>query len=156
MTPLRGLLDRTDALLEPYADWAGTVVRVGLGISFLIGGGYKILEPAVYQAYFAPIFMELWPTAIISLDLVFMLAGLFEVLFGLLILADWHTPTIAGLAVPWLIGTNTNFVVAIAQGEPTVDLLGLYVALMMMAAGVSLEAAVRRSQTDDSIEPSIG
>ena len=148
MNPVSRLLHRIDALLVPYSDWAGTTVRVGLGISFLIGGGYKILEPAVYQAYFAPIFMELWPTAIISLDFVFMLAGLFEVAFGLLILADWHTPTIAGLAVPWLVGTNTNFVVAVAQGEPTVDLLGLYVALMMMAAGVSLEAASRRRQTD--------
>ena len=144
MNAITGLLDRTDAILVPYADWAGAAFRVGLGVSFLIGGGYKIIEPAVYQAYFAPLFMALWPTAIIPLDLVFILAGIFEVLFGLLLLADWHTPTIAGLAVPWLAGTNMNFLVAIAQGEPTVDLLGLYVALMMMALGVALHAARKR------------
>lgn len=156
MSTVRDLLDRTDALLEPYAEWAGTAVRIGLGVSFLIGGGYKILEPAVYQAYFAPLFMDLWPAALISLDLVFLLAGLFEVAFGVLILADWHTPTVAGLAVPWLVGTNSNFIVAIAQGEPTVDLLALYVALMMMAAGVSLEAASRRGRSGATDESASG
>ena len=146
---MSGLLDRTDALLVPYAQWAGPAVRIGLGVSFLLGGGFKILEPAVYQAYFAPIFMQLWPEALIPLDFVFLLAGAFELAFGVLILADWHTPTISGLAVPWLAGTNFNFIVAVAQGEPTVDLLALYVALMMMALGVALAAARRRNEAGE-------
>lgn len=144
-TPAKGTskrrLDRVDALLTPYADRAGAVLRIGLGVSFLLGGGYKILEPAVYQAYLAPIFASLWPTAIVSLDTVFLIAGVSELLFGLLLLAKWHVPTVAGLTVPWLFGTNVNFVIAVAQGESSVDLLALYVGLMMMAAGVALYAA---------------
>lgn len=139
-------LDRVDALLTPYADRAGAVLRIGLGVSFLLGGGYKILEPAVYQAYLAPIFASVWPTTIVSLDTVFLIAGAAELLFGLLLLAKWHVPTVAGLTVPWLFGTNVNFVIAVAQGESTVDLLALYVGLMMMAAGVAL-AAARRDAT---------
>lgn len=134
-------LDRVDALLTPYADRAGAVLRIGLGVSFLLGGGYKILEPAVYQAYLAPIFASLWPTAIVSLDTVFLIAGICELLFGLLLLAKWHVPTVAALTVPWLFGTNVNFVIAVVQGESSVDLLALYVGLMMMAAGVALYAA---------------
>lgn len=140
MNPVDSWLDRTDSLLAPYGDWSSTVFRWGLGVSFLLGGGYKMLEPAVYQAYFAPLFASLWPTALVPLDAVFLLAGLFELAFGLLLLAEWHTPTVAGLTVPWLAGTNTNFLVAVAQGEPSVDLLALYVALMAMAAGVALQS----------------
>lgn len=136
-----GRLDRVDGILAPYADWSGTVLRWGLGVSMLLGGGFKILEPVVYQAYFAPLFASLWPTSLVPLGAVFVLAGLFELAFGLLLLADWHTPAVAGLTAPWLAATNVNFIVAIAQGEPTVDLLALYVALMMMAIGVALGAA---------------
>jgi len=106
----------------------------------LVGGGYKILSPPVYQAYLAPLFESIWPTAIVSLGTVFVIAGLFEFAFGALLLADWHTPTVAGLTVPWLFGTNVNFVVAVAQGDTSVDLLALYVGLMMMALGVALQA----------------
>jgi hypothetical protein len=114
---------------------------VGLGVSFLIGGGFKILAPPVYQAYLAPLFMSIWPTSIVPLGPVFIIAGIFEFGFGALLLAKWHTPTVAGLTVPWLFGTNVNFIIAIAQGESTVDLFALYVGLMMMAFGVALQAA---------------
>lgn len=133
--------DRTDALLSPYRGWSADVLRWGLGVSFLIGGGYKILAPPVYQAYFAPFFASIWPTGIIPLTPVFILAGVFEFAFGVLLLMGWHTATIAGITVPWLFMTNVNFVVAIAQGESSADLFALYVGLMMMAAGVALEAA---------------
>jgi uncharacterized membrane protein YphA (DoxX/SURF4 family) len=140
MESQQGLLDRTDGLLGPYAGWSARVLRWGLGLSFLIGGGYKVLAPPVYQAYFAPLFASLWPTTIVPLAPVFVLAGIFEFGFGVLLLADWHTPTVAGLTVPWLFGTNVNFVVAVAQGASSVDLLALYVGLMMMALGVALQA----------------
>jgi len=140
MSSQGGLLDRTDAILDPYAGWSTRVLRWGLGVSFLIGGGYKILAPPVYQAYFAPLFASLWPTALVPLGPVFVLAGVFEFAFGVLLLSDWHTPTVAGLTVPWLFGTNVNFVVAVAQGQTSVDLLALYVGLMMMALGVALQA----------------
>ena len=140
-SPSKQGLDRIDGLLTPYAHYAGTVLRIGLGVSFLLGGGYKILRPVVYQAYLAPLLASVWPTSLISLHTVFIIAGICEVAFGLLLLANWHTPTIAGLTVPWLIGTNVNFLIAIAQGESSADLLALYVGLMMMAAGVALYAA---------------
>jgi uncharacterized membrane protein len=138
MSSQGSFLDRTDALLVPYADWAQRVLRWGLGVSFLIGGGYKILMPPVYMAYFAPFFASIWPTSIVPLAPVFVLAGIFEFAFGVALLADWHSPTVAGLTVPWLFGTNVNFVVAVAQGETSVDLLALYVGLMMMALGIAL------------------
>jgi len=137
--------DRTDRLLVQYADQASRVLRWGLGVSFLIGGGYKILAPQVYMAYFAPFFESIWPTAIVPPAPVFILAGIFEFAFGMALLADWHSPTVAGLTVPWLFGTNVNFVVAVAQGESSVDLLALYVGLMMMALGVALQAASKHA-----------
>lgn len=140
MNPVESWLDRTDSWLAPYGDWSSTVFRWGLGVSFLVGGSYKMLEPAVYQAYFAPLFASLWPGALVPLDAVFVLAGLLEVAFGLLLVVEWHTPTVAGLTVPWLAGANVNFLVAVAQGEPSADLLSLYVALMTMAAGVALQS----------------
>jgi uncharacterized membrane protein len=142
-------LDRLDALLTPYAGRADDVLRIGLGVSFLLGGGFKMLEPAVYQAYLAPFFASIWPTAVVSLDTVFLIAGAAELLFGLLLLARWHVPTVAALTVPWLFGTNVNFIIAVAQGESSVDLLALYIGLMMMAAGVAL-AAARRESTEPS------
>lgn len=140
-----GLLEQADMLLVPYAGWSARILRWGLGVSFLIGGGYKILAPPVYQAYFAPLFASLWPSAIIPLTPVFILAGTFEFVFGVLLLANWHTPTVAGLTVPWLFGTNVNFLIAVAQGASSVDLLALYVGLMMMALGVALQAAEAES-----------
>lgn len=141
MASQQSLLDRTDVLLGPYADRSAQVLRWGLGVSFLIGGGFKIIAPPVYQAYLAPLFMSVWPTSIIPLTPVFILAGIFEFGFGVLLLANWHTPTVSGLTVPWLFGTNVNFVVAVAQGDSSVDLLALYVGVMMMALGVALQAA---------------
>jgi uncharacterized membrane protein YphA (DoxX/SURF4 family) len=140
MASQSGVLDRLDVLLAPYGDWSARVLRWGLGVSFLLGGGYKVLEPPVYQAYLAPFFESIWPTALVSLGTVFVIAGIFEFVFGALLLADWHTPTVAGLTVPWLFGTNVNFIVAISQGDTAVDLLALYVGLMMMALGVALQA----------------
>lgn len=137
------MITRTDELFVPYAEWGPRVVRWGLGVSFLIGGGHNILAPPVYMAYFAPFFASIWPTAIVPLGPVFVLAGIFEFAFGVLLLADWHSPTVAGLAVPWLFGTNVNFVVAVAQGETSVDLLALYVGLMAMALGVALQSGPR-------------
>lgn len=138
-------LDRTDVLLASYSGLSDSVLRWGLGISFVIGGGFKIMAPPVYMAYLAPFFASVWPTAVVPLPPVFILAGIFELAFGLLLLADWHTATVAGLTVPWLFGTNVNFVVAVAQGGTPVDLLALYVGLMMMALGVALNATGERS-----------
>ena len=138
MSSPQPLLDRLDALFIPYAHRAADVLRWGLGLSFVVGGGYKILAPPVYMAYFAPLFASLWPQALVPLEPVFVLAGIFELGFGVLLLANFHTPTVAGLTVPWLFGTNVNFVVAVAQGESSVDLLALYVGLMTMALGVAL------------------
>lgn len=148
MASQQSLLDRTDMLLGPYGDRSGQVLRWGLGVSFLIGGGFKIIAPPVYQAYLAPLFMSLWPTSIVGLTPVFILAGIFEFGFGVLLLVNWHTPTVSGLTVPWLFGTNVNFVVAVAQGDTSVDLLALYVGLMMMALGVALQAT--ESNTTDT------
>lgn len=146
MSSLEGVFDRTDALVAAYADRSATVFRAGLGASFLLSGGYKIVEPAVYEAYFAPVFASAWPAAVVPMDVLFLLAGIVEVAFGLLLLAAWHTPTVAAVTVAWLATASGNFVVAVAQGEPAADLLAMHVGLVALAAGVALDAA-RDDQT---------
>ncbi|MFT4891824.1 MAG: hypothetical protein ACI9YT_002759 [Halobacteriales archaeon] len=68
-------------------------------------------------------------------------------LFGLLLLADWHTPTVAALTALSLVGVVANLCVGVAVGGPYVDVLIRDLGLALLAFGVALEAGAPRSGT---------
>lgn len=141
---VRSALDRSDAWLGRYADHAGLVLRLALGVTILLAGAHKLVAPGAWHVYLAPAFEQFWPTSLIPLDPTFVLFGVSEVLFGVLILADWHTPTVAAITGLSLLGVVINLAVAVAQGLPYADVLVRDVGLTLLAFGVALEPARRR------------
>ncbi|MEF8756702.1 MAG: hypothetical protein V5A33_00545 [Halobacteriales archaeon] len=87
---VRGLLDGADAMVRDYSHLRGVVLRGGLGVAILLAGAHKLVAPGAWHVYLAPPFADLWPTAVLPFDPTFVLFGVSEVLFGLLLLADWH------------------------------------------------------------------
>lgn len=136
-----GVLDRTDATVGRFGTHSGIVLRWGLGVVILLAGGHKLVAPAVWHAYLAPPFVTVWPTALLSLDSLFVLFGVSEVVFGLLLLADWHTPTVALLTALSLVGVFLNLGLGVAVGESYVDVLIRDIGLTLFAFGVALQTA---------------
>lgn len=135
------LLDRFDATVGRYSHLAGSFLRGGLGVVILLAGTHKLIAPAAWHAYLAPPFVAVWPTSMLSLDGTFVLFGISEVLFGLLLLADWHTPTVATLTALSLGGVVVNLGLGVALGEPFVDVLIRDIGLTLLAFGVALRSA---------------
>lgn len=135
------LLDRSDAIVGRFADQADRLLRGGLGVVILLAGAHKLVAPAAWHAYLAPPLAELWPTALVGLDPTFVLFGVSEVVFGLLLLADWHTPTVSALTALSLAGVVINLGLGVLLGEPWVDVLVRDLGLTLLAFGVALQAA---------------
>ena len=134
-------LTALDRSLRPLAGSSSSALRVGLGVTIFLAGAHKLVAPATWHVYLAPAFEAVWPTGILALDPAFVLFGVSEVLFGTLILTDWHTPTIAILTALSLLGVVVNLAIAIGQGQPFVDVLVRDIGLTVLAAGVALDAA---------------
>lgn len=147
MTP-SGVLDRSDDLVARFTWCTDAFLRGGLGMVILLAGVHKLVAPAAWHAYLAAPLASLWPTAILPLDLTFVLFGITEVAFGLLLLVDWHTPTVAALTALSLAGVVGNLVIAVAIGDPYADVLIRDVGLTLFAFGVGVHAASRSMATD--------
>lgn len=140
MTPT-GVLDRFDTIVGRFTSLTESVLRGGLGVVILLAGGHKLIAPAVWHAYLAPPFVNVWPTAILPLDPTFVLFGISEVVFGVLLLADWHTPTVASVTALSLAGVVVNLSLGVAFGDPYVDVLIRDLGLTLFAFGVALHTA---------------
>lgn len=149
---LGSVLDRTDATVGRFTNRTESFLRGGLGVVILLAGGHKLIAPAVWHAYLAPPFMDVWPTTVLPLDPTFVLFGISEVLFGLLLLADWHTPTVAVLTALSLAGVVVNLGVGVAFGDPYVDVLIRDTGLALLAFGVALHAASSSAATQQSTD----
>jgi uncharacterized membrane protein YphA (DoxX/SURF4 family) len=136
-------LDRFDALVADYARFAAVALRGGLGVTILLAGAHKLVAPAAWHAYLAPPVAARWPIGLLPLDPTFVLFGVSEVAFGLLLLADWHTPTVAALTGLSLLGVVVNLALGVALGDPYADVLIRDVGLTCLAFGVALRAAPR-------------
>lgn len=144
------LLARADAGIRRYAPHAGWVLRVGLGIVILFAGLHKLVAPSIWHAYLAPPILAIWPASVLPLDPTFIVFGISEVLFGGLLLADWHTPTVALLTALSLLGVVGNLLLAAAVGVPVLDVLLRYLGLVAFAVGVALESAGRAGRPERS------
>lgn len=141
------VLDRTDAAVAAYRHLADPLLRLGLGATILFAGAHKLVAPADWHAYLAPPLVDLWPTALLGLDPAFVLFGVSEVAFGVLLLADWHTPTVAVLTALSLLGVVANLGLGVVVGEAVVDVLIRDLGLAVLAAGV---AVLARPETAES------
>lgn len=141
-------MGQLDDWIGRYAHRTGWVLRGGLGLVILSAGLHKLVAPSVWHASLARPLLELWPTAVLPLDPTFVVFGLSEVLFGLLLLADWHTPTVALLTALSLLGVVANLGLAVVVGAPVVDVLLRDLGLVALAVGVAVESAgsSRRSE----------
>lgn len=143
-------LDRLDAAVGTYDHLAPRILRIALGGIILLAGAHKLVAPAVWHAYLAPPLLTLWPTAVVPLDPAFVAFGVSEVVFGLLILADWHTPTVAFVTALSLLGVVANLALGAAVGEPVVDVLIRDLGLTVFAFGTALTAGGRPSAGGDT------
>lgn len=134
------VLARADRFVARGGDRASTVLRIGLGAIIFLAGTHKLVAPAAWHTYLAPPFELLWPTGVLSLDVGFILFGIGEVIFGALLLIDWHTPTVAVVTALSLAGVVINLLVGVAVGEPFVDVLIRDIGLTLLAFGVALDA----------------
>lgn len=135
------VLDRTDALVSRFTRYTEPSLRGGLGVVVMLAGAHKLVAPAAWHAYLAGPLAAVWPTGLLPLDPTFVLFGVSEVLFGILLLADWHTPTVAAVTALSLGGVVVNLVIAVASGDPYWDVLIRDVGLTLFALGVAMLAA---------------
>lgn len=130
--PIHGVSQRVNDALEPYEDYAATVVRVGLGLNFVfLGLNEKLLTPGrallVVEKYeltsVVPVDPGVWVVG----------AGVTEIAVGLALVVGLFTRAAAGVAFVMftltLLGLPDDPVLA------HVSLFGLASALMVTASG---------------------
>jgi hypothetical protein len=134
-------LDRYHDLVGSRAHLARPLSRVGLGVTILLAGAHKIVAPGPWHAYLAPLLASLWPTALVPLDPAFVLFGASEVVVGALLVVDRYASLMAAVVAVSMVGVDLNLALAVAQGEPFVDVLVRDLGLTLYAAGVMLSEA---------------
>lgn len=140
---VRGVLDVFDARVSRIGLHAGLLLRIGLGVTFLLSGLHQFLVPAAWHQYLAPQIASRWSVMLLPLDPVFSMFGATEILVGLLVLADWHTPTLAALSGLYLTGVIANLALAMLAGEPFGHILARDVGLAFFAFGTALVTSRR-------------
>lgn len=132
-----------DSYVEYVQRWVPNtfeVMRLGLGGVILLAGAHKLVAPAVWTAYAAPVVTAFWPEAVLSFEGFMVINGVVEVLFGLVLLIDRYTPLVAGVVALSLAGVVLNLAVgALATGK-FVDVLIRDLGLTILAVGVTLES----------------
>lgn len=135
-------LGRLYRTLDRNADHAYTVLRIGLGFTILLAGTHKLFRPAIWASYTAPWVAELIRAAGIAVEPFMRANGVVEAVFGLAILADRYTTLASTIVALSLLGIVINLATA---GAGFVDILIRDIGLLLLAVGVSLMAAERRT-----------
>ncbi|MFB6242201.1 MAG: DoxX family membrane protein [Candidatus Nanosalina sp.] len=134
--------DRLRDLLEPYSGYSWTVFRTGLGGMIVLSGIHKLLNPAVWASYIAPVFAEVMGKIGMAPSLFMQFNGVFELLFGTAILFDRYTTLSSSLVTLSLAAIVVNLGVA---GLGYTDIIIRDLGLLMLSLGVTLES-VRRGK----------
>ena len=116
------------------------VMRLGLGGVILLAGAHKLVAPAVWTAYAAPVVTAFWPEAVLSFEGFMVINGVLEVLFGLVLLLDRYTPLVAGVVALSLAGVVLNLAVGALTTGKFVDILIRDLGLTILAVVVTLES----------------
>lgn len=132
------LLDRYHALVGRRAHLARPLLRVGLGVTIFLAGAHKLVAPGAWHAFLAPVFLDLWPTAVVPLDPAFVLFGVSEVVVGGFLIVDRWSSLMAAVVAVSMVGVDLNLLVALAQGEAVADVLVRDFGLTVYATAVAL------------------
>lgn len=129
--------------VTPYTDYADEVLRVGLGAVILLAGVHKLVDPAAWSAYAAPLVVALWP---VSMDATMVLNGVLEAIVGLAILIDSYTTVAAAIVALSLLGVVVDLLLAAAMTGKFLDVAIRDVGLTVLAIGVMLQSAPHGSR----------
>lgn len=135
------VLAAVDSRISRVGPHATRFLRIGFGLTLLLAGTHQFLNPANWHRYLAPQIASVLPMDLIPLDPVFSLFGATEVVVGLLVLVDWHVPTLASLSGLYLLSVVANLALAMLAGEPFGDVLMRDIGLALFAFGTALETA---------------
>lgn len=148
-TPMKQTTSRVDTAVATIREHsigdASTVLRVGLGIVILLAGLHKLVAPAVWGDYLAPIFAMHWP---VSITLTMVVFGLSELPFGVLLIIDRYTLAAAVVVAVSMAGTVIDLVIAALQTGQFVDILIRDFGLLVLAIGVVLVENANHSSNE--------
>lgn len=123
--------------IDRYVEDSSAVLRIGLGIVILLAGLHKLVEPAVWVPYLAPLFAVHWP---ISTELTMVLFGSSELPVGIALIIDRYTSIAAAIVAISMIGTVFNLFIAILQTGQFIDILIRDIAVLVLAIGVTIQS----------------
>lgn len=115
---------------------ARAVYRVGLGAVILLAGLHKLVAPAEWAQYLAPVFASAWPFAV---DASMVVAGLTELPFGLALVLDRYARLSAVVVTLSLLGTSVGLAVLVLETGRGGDVLVRDLGLFVFALGVSID-----------------
>jgi len=129
------LLDRYHDLLQQHSSKGKKMLRWSLGVTMLLAGLHKLLDPVPWAAYVAQPFAQLMPLdPVVEMQWV---EGPVEALLGLGILADYRTELLASVTAALLFLIVVNILLI----GGFLDLVIRDIGLLGLAIGVALLAA---------------
>ena len=130
-----GAVDRRVARFERYAD---DLARVGLGLTILLAGLHKLVDPGAWAVYVVSPLDALLPMTPVEFML---LNGLLEPPFAVALLADRYTTFAAAFVAVSLVATIVYLAVAGLTTGLFVDVLIRDVGLAALATAVAVRSA---------------
>ncbi|QKQ98373.1 DoxX family membrane protein [Candidatus Nanohaloarchaea archaeon] len=137
------LTDSLKEFLERYSEHSSTVFRLGIGTVILFSGVHKLVNPAVWASYIAPVFADLMSQIGLTGTLFMKANGVFEILFGAALTLDKYTTVAAGLVTLSMAGIILNLALG---GAGYMDVIIRDIGLLLLALGVTLQSARREKE----------
>ena len=142
--------DRYVGYLDQYSVYALPIMRIGLGVVIFLAGAHNLVAPDVWTKYAAPWVTALWPGSIVSFELVMMANGVFELLFGIALIAGFYTTIVAGVITLSLLAVVFDLATGAILTGKFVDILIRDLGLVALALGVTILSAQQSDPNADS------
>lgn len=133
----------TESLREGLADWAAsapesaTIARWGLGAMLVAAGLHKLVDPAAWTVYVTD---WLAPWLVVSPETFMLANGVFELAFGVLLLADRYT-IFAALVAAVSLAATTGYLALVSSGTGAFgDIIARDIGLTGLAFAVLVDA----------------
>lgn len=124
--------------LGRYSEYSSAVFRLGIGVVLLLSGIHKLVNPAIWASYIAPVFADLMNQMGLTGTLFMQFNGLFEVLLGAALTLDRYTAVAAGLVTLSMTAMIVNLALG---GTGYLDVIIRDIGLLLLALGVTLQSA---------------
>lgn len=143
---------RVSPYVNKVREYAYLILRIGLGLVIFLAGAHKLVAPGIWTEYAAPWVVPLWPESLLSLELAMIINSVFEIFFGLAILAGFYTTIIAGITALALVSVVTDLLTGAIMTGKFDDILIRDIGLSALATGVMLLS----TQRDEDEETRLG